>query len=149
MKQAELNKIVDSILKLEGEELEKAVGSLVVDKINAEEKSATAIESARKAAEASAETISALELKVNDLEGQLADAKDDPEALNRCSKTFKIGKKEYRFKTGVVDVVVPARILNDKKKAGTHSADEIAEDKEIREALVKIEFGGIEEVPTK
>lgn len=148
MNKKELTAAIKAVTDLEGEKLANAVGELIKAKNKAQSDLAeltethSACEGEKEALKEKADQADALATEVEELTAQLEEAKEDPNALKRCNKTFKIGKKEYRFKNGILQV----RLKGHKDPV---LAETIAADKELRERLVKIGFSGIEEVPEK
>lgn len=142
MNKQELKTEVAAVVALKDKELEAKVSELISAQVDAEAKLATAEEKAKADSEKAKAEIEALNAHIEKFQ-------ENPDEIKRFPKTFKIGKKEYHFKPGVKEVVVPARIVQDKTKAGTLTVEAVVNDKEIREALVEIGFGGIEEVPSE
>lgn len=148
MNAKEKNAAIKAVTELEGKELANAVGELIEAKSVAETALETLTEEHNKCTEekealkVKADQADALSTQVEELTAQLEAAKEDPNALKRCNKTFTVEGKTYGFKTGTLKV----RIAGYKEPV---TADEIAEDKTLQARLVKIGYAGIEEVPTK
>ena len=93
------------------------------------------------------EELAKKEDEIQSLTEKLEAAKEDPDTLKRCSATFTVNGKTYQFKQGILKVHVSRRL--NPEAPGMYPAEEIAKNKKLREALVKINYGGIELVPSK
>jgi|GEM_PF-4672241 len=142
MTKTELKTAVAAVLALEPKELEAKVSELL------ETAAKTEADTAKLVAKTEADTAKLTE-ENEGLKAHLEKLKLNPNEIKRYPKTFKVGGKEYQFKPGVQEVIVPSRILKDKTKSGTLTVEQVVNDKEVRDSLVEIGFGGIEEVSAK
>lgn len=133
MNKKELKERVDAIIALEGDEKVEALEKLIVAEANST-KELEALKEKHKT------EVEELQKDIEELQSQIDSAKSNPEELKRCQDTFKVGKKEYRFKVGILKFRFQGRMV---------TSEEAAKDKAIREELVKISFGGIEEMPAE